>query len=477
MTPSSRSAGRAAALALLFLAAAMMAPVDAWGPFGSSVPVGSSFVQTHKAVSHAPFRTAATAPATSHRATPNGGVQVAIMQARNPDAIGVRIPAGFNEGADYIRDGRNLNPGDLVLISRSDGSVRIGEISKKAGMAFQSQFEVIVEPSGASRVEEALNLGKPTPAGLAKLGIGNAPVVNVVKGTGNAPPPPKAAAPAQKAPPASAPPAQTPAPPASSSPAEDRKRQQEEARAARQAEQEAKKAEQKRIQEERQAAQKAAQEERQRQLEEKKRQQEEARAEQQRLFEEKKRKAEEERAAKAAAQAAARNQPPPPASQPPPPKAAAPKAAPARQGSGGFFGLGSAKPAPQAAQPPPPKTAPPPAKAAPQAPTPAASKAVESLSLSFPGVIGNEIEPGWVEGKDFKKSDGNLAQGDLVILKRSDGSLRFGEVVESTGLPWQQAFMVCVVATPDGKVESTRAETASNLFVLNVGGASVAAPA
>eukprot|EP00284_Hemiselmis_tepida_P009807 CAMPEP_0174923112 /NCGR_PEP_ID=MMETSP1355-20121228/6362_1 /TAXON_ID=464990 /ORGANISM="Hemiselmis tepida, Strain CCMP443" /LENGTH=329 /DNA_ID=CAMNT_0016168767 /DNA_START=178 /DNA_END=1164 /DNA_ORIENTATION=+ len=329
MPVSSYPAGRAAALALIIMAAVMMSPVEAWGPLASSVPVGSSFAPSfHKAVSHAPHRSSAAAPATSARATSNGGVQQAVMAAKNPNAIGVQIPAGFSEGADYTRDGKNLNPGDLVLITRSDGSVRIGEVAKKVGGLFSSQVEVIVEPSGATRAEEALNLGKPTPAGLAKLGIGSAPVVSVVKGAGNAPPPPKSAAPpaqkaggggffgfgggdaAKPAPPASAPPAKTPAAPAAPSPAEERKRQQE-----------AKMAEQKRIQAERLAAQKAAQEERQRQAEERKRQQEEARA-----------------AAQAARQQPAppAAQPPAPATQPPPPKQAAP---PARQGSGGFFGL------------------------------------------------------------------------------------------------------------------------------------------
>jgi hypothetical protein len=36
----------------------------------------------------------------------------------NPEKVGIRIPAGFAEGTDYTRDGKNLKAGELVLVTR-----------------------------------------------------------------------------------------------------------------------------------------------------------------------------------------------------------------------------------------------------------------------------------------------------------------------------------------------------------------------
>jgi hypothetical protein len=37
---------------------------------------------------------------------------------KNAAKVGVKIPPGFSEGADFVRDGKNLKAGDLVLINR-----------------------------------------------------------------------------------------------------------------------------------------------------------------------------------------------------------------------------------------------------------------------------------------------------------------------------------------------------------------------
>jgi hypothetical protein len=86
------------------------------------------------------------------------------------------------------------------LIRRSDGSVRLGELTKSLGLPWQNIWEVCVEADGANagscRAEEGANLGKPTMAGLSKLGLapGQDAGVKVVTGTARAAPPKPAAA-------------------------------------------------------------------------------------------------------------------------------------------------------------------------------------------------------------------------------------------------------------------------------------------
>jgi hypothetical protein len=97
-----------------------------------------------------------------------------------------------------------MDPGlTMVFLNstcRSDGSVRIGEITKSQGLPWQNVWEVCVEAdgenAGSCRTELGTTLAKPTPAGLAKLGIGAGPgaVAQPVMGTGKvgqAPPAPK----------------------------------------------------------------------------------------------------------------------------------------------------------------------------------------------------------------------------------------------------------------------------------------------
>ena len=44
-----------------------------------------------------------------------------LTMVKNPDSIGRPIPSDFMEGTDYMRDGRGLAVGDLVMVQRSDG--------------------------------------------------------------------------------------------------------------------------------------------------------------------------------------------------------------------------------------------------------------------------------------------------------------------------------------------------------------------
>lgn len=46
---------------------------------------------------------------------------MAMKAVRNPQLIGTPIPRKWTEGTDFIRDGRGIGTGDLVIIVRSDG--------------------------------------------------------------------------------------------------------------------------------------------------------------------------------------------------------------------------------------------------------------------------------------------------------------------------------------------------------------------
>lgn len=51
----------------------------------------------------------------------NGAAGVSMKAVRNPQLIGTLIPRQWTEGSDFIRDGRGISTGDLVIIRRSDG--------------------------------------------------------------------------------------------------------------------------------------------------------------------------------------------------------------------------------------------------------------------------------------------------------------------------------------------------------------------
>lgn len=51
----------------------------------------------------------------------DGVFGVAMAAVRNPQLIGTPIPRSWSEGTDFIRDGRKIGKGDLVIIKRSDG--------------------------------------------------------------------------------------------------------------------------------------------------------------------------------------------------------------------------------------------------------------------------------------------------------------------------------------------------------------------
>jgi len=51
----------------------------------------------------------------------NGASGVSMKAVRNPQLIGTMIPRQWTEGTEFIRDGRGIATGDVVIIRRSDG--------------------------------------------------------------------------------------------------------------------------------------------------------------------------------------------------------------------------------------------------------------------------------------------------------------------------------------------------------------------
>uniref|UniRef100_A0A7S0E9M7 Uncharacterized protein n=1 Tax=Hanusia phi TaxID=3032 RepID=A0A7S0E9M7_9CRYP len=85
-----------------------------------------------------------------------------------------------------------------------------------------------------------------------------------------------------------------------------------------------------------------------------------------------------------------------------------------------------------------------------------------SAQLNHADKIGKLVPSNWKEGTDYVRNP-KLAVGDLVFLKRSDGTLRYGEVVAKAGLAWQNSWEV--VVQMNGRAPgATRAELAANIF-------------
>ena len=102
-----------------------LAPGEAFNSFSVGGAAGSSSFAAGRswAVSHPWDKSGITLmPLAISRAGSDSGLQKASMSIlMNPGKIGVRIPAGFTEGSDFVRDGKNINTGDIVLVTRSDG--------------------------------------------------------------------------------------------------------------------------------------------------------------------------------------------------------------------------------------------------------------------------------------------------------------------------------------------------------------------
>ena len=73
------------------------------------------------------------------------------------------------------------------------------------------------------------------------------------------------------------------------------------------------------------------------------------------------------------------------------------------------------------------------------------------------------MPPAGEAGKDYVRG-GSVRVGDLVVVARSDGTLRFGEVLASAGAPGGRAFEICVAVDGEGRPDTVRVELGANLF-------------
>jgi hypothetical protein len=83
------------------------------------------------------------------------------------------IPADWKEGMSYDRDAK-IEINSLVGIKRSDGSIKFGQVVKKAGFFYQDSWEVVVTMNAdgtpaATRVEEGPLLVRPKTAALQSV--------------------------------------------------------------------------------------------------------------------------------------------------------------------------------------------------------------------------------------------------------------------------------------------------------------------
>ena len=87
--------------------------------------------------------------------------------------VDTNIPKGWVENKHYDRQTK-LEPGSLVGINRSDGSIRFGQVVKKTGLFYEDYWQVVVSMKddgkpGATREEEGVMLMRPTQLGLTPV--------------------------------------------------------------------------------------------------------------------------------------------------------------------------------------------------------------------------------------------------------------------------------------------------------------------
>jgi hypothetical protein len=133
----------------------------------------------------------------------------------------------------------------------------------------------------------------------------------------------------------------------------------------------------------------------------------------------------------------------------PPPRAAAP-------------GLRPPPPAKKAAAPAPPKTAAAPVASQRQMSAPKGAPVAKEVGrLKFADQIGLDFPSSWSEGQEFQVG-GVLAAGDLVGVTRSDGSIKFGQIVGKAGFIGNN-WEVCVAVNGNGAPQQSRTEAGDKL--------------
>lgn len=81
----------------------------------------------------------------------------------------------------------------------------------------------------------------------------------------------------------------------------------------------------------------------------------------------------------------------------------------------------------------------------------------KTTSIKWGSLIGVKVPPGWVENKDYDRQK-KIDVGSLVAVQRSDGTIKFAQVVKPEGLFYEDYWQVVVTMKDDGSPGATRIE-------------------
>jgi hypothetical protein len=80
-----------------------------------------------------------------------------------------------------------------------------------------------------------------------------------------------------------------------------------------------------------------------------------------------------------------------------------------------------------------------------------------TTTMKWGALVDTKIPQGWVEGKDYDRQT-KVDVGSLVGVSRSDGSVRFAQVVKKSGFFYEDFWQVVVSMKDDGTPGATRIE-------------------
>lgn len=66
--------------------------------------------------------------------------------------------------------------------------------------------------------------------------------------------------------------------------------------------------------------------------------------------------------------------------------------------------------------------------------------------------VGSLVPSEWMEGREYSAAGSDLSVGDLVVVPRTDGTLRFGEVVSIDASRICQVLQHCIFSTSSAHV-------------------------
>lgn len=80
-----------------------------------------------------------------------------------------------------------------------------------------------------------------------------------------------------------------------------------------------------------------------------------------------------------------------------------------------------------------------------------------STTLKWGALVDTQMPTSWIPGMQYDR-EAKIVEGSLVGIKRSDGTIKFGQVVKKAGFFYQDAWEVVVTMNNDGTPAATRVE-------------------